>query len=696
MNKFCFFIALFGFAGSMYSQNFNYPKTDKIPFDVSQHGYKLNDNYQWLEDKNDPKVKEWSHTQHNFTVDFIKNTGKEVAGLKDELRAYFDREYRSAPFFVGKREFFYSKKKGQQFNVLYTKLNGKEIKLFDPMDVDTSGKSSWNVNSPAVFTEKGDKVAVGVQYKGNEIADYRIIDTETGKIGTEVIKGLREFAWAKDENYAYLVLRTQEMIDKQTPLPIYKHKMGTDRSKDEFLFAPKDAKNWSLVYDSKDADYTFYSDGDFYSRTIQMKKIGTTGEPIEIFSSKEFNAEPEIKDGKLYIFTNENAPNFKVMVADLANPQHSNWKTFLAEKPDAVLEGYAITPNYFITQEKEDVLSKLKAYSRDGKFVKEITLPEFGDVGGLSFNKEQNCLYVTINTFTSPSILYKLDANKLTWERVWQDNPPINTDGIESKMVKYKSKDGTMVPLFLVYKKGIKLDGTNPTLLYGYGGFNISMQPSYLGDIASFVRRGGVYAVACLRGGNEYGENWHKAGMLKNKQNVFDDFIAAAEYLIAEKYTNPTKLACSGRSNGGLLVGATITQRPDLFRASICGVALLDMLRYHKFLIARYWIPEYGDPDKKEDYDYIKTYSPTHNVRENKQYPATLITAGENDSRVDALHAKKFAAELQALPNQKNPILLFVDFDAGHGSGGSGQSVEKRIENKYLEWKFLFNNLGLE
>ncbi len=674
------------------AQNISYPETVKIPYKIDIHGYKYDDNYQWLEDKNDVKVKEWSHKQHDFTMDFIGKL-KDIPGLREELKSYYDRDYRSAPFFHGKREFFYSKKKGEQHNTLYTIIDGKEIRIFSPMDLDNTGLSSYGTEA-IVFNKDGEKVAIGLQYKGNEISDFRIYNTRTGQAGTEVIKGLRSFSWAKDENYAYITLRNQEMIDKQTPLPIYKHKLGADRKDDTFLFAPKDAKNWSLVYDADDADYTFYSDGDFYSRTIHLQKIGSS-EKIEIFSSKEFNAEPYIKDGKLFVMTNENAPNFKIMTAPLDKPQHENWKEFIAEKKDAVLETYAFTSTYVITQEKEDVLSKIKCYDKNGKFLKNIDLPEFGDVASMSYNKDQDCLFISLSTYTAPSKLYKLDGKTLTWKMVWQDNPPIKTDGIESKMVKFKSKDGTMIPMFIVHKKGIKLDGNNPTLIYGYGGFNISMQPSFLGDVASFVNRGGVYAVACLRGGNEYGENWHKEGMLKKKQNVFDDFIAGAEYLIKEKYTNPSKLACSGRSNGGLLVGAVITQRPELYKASICGVALLDMLRYHKFLIARYWIPEYGDPDKKEDYDYINTYSPYHNVKQNSVYPATLVTAGENDSRVDALHAKKFAAALQAVPNQKNPILLFVDFDAGHGSGGSGQSVEKRVETKYTEWKFLMNNLGM-
>lgn len=680
--------------GNAYSQmNVNYPPTEKVSFEYNLHGNKIIDNYQWLEDKTNPKVRKWSEEQHKFTIDYINKNGDEIVGLKNELRSYFDRDYRSAPFFVEKRQFFYSKKRGQQHNVLFTIIDGKEIKLFDPMDIDSSGKSSWN---GVDFTEKGDKVAIGLQYKGNEIAEFRIVDTQNGKVIGNSIKELRDFKWAKDEKYAYITVRTKEMIDNQKPLPIYKHKLNTDRKEDKLMFVAKDAKNWSVVWDDNESDFTFYSDGDFYSRSIMIQKQNSKDKPKQIFDSKEYNAEPAIHDGKLFIFTNEKAPNFKIMVTELNNPDFKNWKPFISEKKDAVLESYIFTSDFCITSEKKDVMTKLFCYDLNGKFKNEIALPEFGDVSSVSFNKTLNVAFVSINTFTSPSKLYKLDGKTLKWELLYQEKSPINTENITSKLVFYPSKDGTKIPMFLIHKKDLQLNENNPTLLYGYGGFNVSMQPSYLGEIASIINRGGVYAVACLRGGNEYGENWHKMGMLDKKQNVFDDFATAAEYLIKEKYTNPNKLAISGRSNGGLLVGATITQRPELFKAAICGVALLDMLRYHKFLIARYWIPEYGNADLDKDYSFISKYSPYQNIKSNVKYPAILITAGENDSRVDALHAKKFAASLQSLPNQKAPALLFVDFDAGHGSGGSGQSVEKRIENKYLELKFLLNNLEIK
>ncbi|MBI5326477.1 MAG: S9 family peptidase [Ignavibacteriae bacterium] len=337
----------------------------------------------------------------------------------------------------------------------------------------------------------------------------------------------------------------------------------------------------------------------------------------------------------------------------MKEPEYEKAKVLIPEK-ETVLEGYTLTTDYLITQDKKDALSRLTAYDLNGKFIKEIELPETGNVSGMSYHKESNTVFVSLSTFTAPGVLYKLDGKTLKWTFFYQDKPPIDTKNIEAKQV---------------------------------------FSPGYVGTTASFINRGGVYAVACLRGGDEYGENWHKDGMLFNKQHTFDDFISAAEYLINEKYTNPSKLGIRGGSNGGLLMGAVMTQRPDLFKAVICSVPLLDMLRYHKFLIARYWIPEYGDPDKKEDFLNILKYSPYQNIREGFNYPATYFKAGENDTRVDPLHAKKFVAAMQNNPGQTNPILLYVDFDSGHGSG---QSIEQQIENMSREWIFLFGELGMK
>jgi prolyl oligopeptidase len=382
------------------------------------------------------------------------------------------------------------------------------------------------------------------------------------------------------------------------------------------------------------------------------------------------------------------------MWTDIEHPDFQNWSNFYPEQSDEVLDGCILTEQYVLVLYKKDIMRHCKALDYSGKIIQEITPPEFGDIAGIYYDKVSKKIYVTLSTFTSQAKLYVISEDNLnSWKMIYQDISPINTDNIESKLVFYKSKDSTQIPTFLCYRKDLVLNGENPTLLYGYGGFNVSMGPSYLGTTASFINRGGVYAIACLRGGNEYGENWHRAGMLGKKQNVFDDFIAAAEYLISERYTNPQKLVIRGGSNGGLLIGAAITQRPELFRAAVCGVPLLDMVRYHKFLIARYWIPEYGNAENEEDFKYIIKYSPYHNIKSGWNYPTMLVKAGENDARVDPLHAKKFVAALQNLPSQINPVMLYVDFESGHGSG---QSTEQMIENIELEWQFIMGELKIK
>jgi prolyl oligopeptidase len=625
-------------------------------------------------------------------VNYIKSNYPEISGLKDEIRAYLDRDYRSAPFYKSGREFFWARKKGEQQSKLYTKLKGKEVLIFDPMVFDSTGKSS-----PAGphLTEDGSKAAMGLQKKGNEIYTYRIIDTKTGKVLGEPLINLSDFGWTKDEKSAYITVRSKEIIEKQIPLPTYLHKLadGSNMQNDVLVGSPKDAKDFFSIWDDRESDLTILSNGDFYSNTLRIRKQGTLDEPTVIASSNTFHYDIGIKHNKIFYFTNDNAPNFKLMVADLAAPNYSDAKVFYPEQKDMVLEGFTLTDKYVIIQLKKDVITIAKLYDYNGNYIKDLTTPELGDIAGIGYDKFSKNIYISLNTFTNPTRQFRLNEEKLEWEFVYQDNPPVNTEGMESKMVFYPSKDGTKIPMFLIYKKGVKLDGKNPTMLYGYGGFNISQQPNFIGATASFIKRGGVYAIACLRGGSEYGENWHRAGMLANKQNVFDDFITAGEYLIREKYTNPTKLLIRGGSNGGLLTGAVTMQRPDLFKAVVCAVPLLDMHRYHKFLIARYWIPEYGDADQKKDFDFISKYSPYQNIRQGVNYPTMLIKAGENDARVDPLHAKKMAAALQNSESQTNPILLFVDFESGHGSG---QSIDQMVENSYLEWKFIMGELGVK
>lgn len=664
------------------------PKAKMEAVRENVHGYDFVDFYRWMEDKTNPETLEWSKAQHNFTVKYLKENTKELPGFRDDISSLIDRDYRSAPFYKKDREFFYLRKKGDAQPKVYTIINKKEILIFDPMNFDKSGKSAI---TGFEITSDGNKAAIGLQYSGNEISIYRIIDTKNGKVLGEPISDLNSFTWCYDENYAYITIRSKEMIEKQEPIKTYLHKIGDKRENDKFVVAPDDAKNFASIWDTDDGTTTFISEGDFWSNSLKIRKPGTLDEPKLIYERTKFKANPFVKNGKMYIYTNHEAPNFRLMVTDLNKPEFENWKDLIPES-ETVLDGYVITNDYIIVQDKKDVLSRLTVYDLNGNKIKQLELPEIANVSSLSYQKETNSVYVTLATFTSQAKLYKVDGKSLNWTFVYQDKLAINTDNITSKQVFYESKDGTKIPMFIIHCKDLVLNGNNPTLIYGYGGFNISMSPNFIGTNAAFINRGGVYAIACLRGGAEYGEKWHYDGMMYKKQNTFDDFIAGAEYLINEKYTNPNKLACRGGSNGGLLIGAVVTQRPDLYKAAVCAVPLLDMVRYHKFLIARYWIPEYGDPENIDDFKNILKYSPYHNIKVGYDYPAMLVKAGENDARVDPLHAKKFAAALQNNPGQTNPILLYVDFESGHGSG---KSTLHQIDDSELEWRFIMGSLGM-
>ena len=686
----CCVVSLLFTSLELYSQKpmFVPPATPQRPVTEVLHSTTLTDPFQWLEDKSNPEVIDWTKTQHNATIKYVDEVSKKYDGLVEELTSFIDRDITTAPSFQYGREYFYSRKKGEQQSKLFTRIEGKEILIFDPIAIDPSGKTAITSFQP----KKNSSIAlIATQKKGDEINVYRIIDTKTGKVQGAPIENAGGISFCREDGYVYFSPKSRETIDKQIPQKVFKHKIGTPHSNDVLLTSANDAKDFVSVYDPTDANVTVYSAGDFYSNTMKLQRIGKDKEPKEIYSSKQFRAYIGFKNEKMYIYTNHNAPKFKIMVADLKNPDFANWKDLIPES-EAVLEGYDITDKHIIVQEKTELISKLKVYTLDGTFVRFIDFPEIGTVAGVTFDEVSKKLYASQTSFTSPSTLYAIDESTWKVTSIFKEDVKLNTNDIESKMVYYPSRDGTKIPMYLVYKKGLKLDGNNPTMLYGYGGFNIGISPRFIGTTASFIQRGGVYAWAGLRGGDEFGEEWHKAGMMDQKQNVFDDCISAAEYLIKEKYTSPQRLALKGGSNGGLLVGAVLTQRPDLFKVGFCLVPLLDMVRYHKFLIARYWIPEYGDPDKAEDFGTLLHYSPYHNIKFGVSLPTMFVSAGENDTRVDPLHAKKFVALAQQNPSQKNPILLHIDYDAGHGSG---KSVQQIVEGISREMRFMMTELGM-
>ena len=679
------FIPLLGFP----QVKFNPPATEKHPVVDTLHGYLMTDNYRWLEDKTDPKVVEWTKAQHDYRVGFMKATQKEHSGLRDEIAAFIDMDYEGPLSKEGKRVFQTIKKKGDKQSSIYTLLEGKKILIWDPVQLDTSGKTS---TSGIQYTYDGERAAVSVQKSGAEITTTYIIDTRTGKILCEPLQNTFGFQWTKDQEHGYFTIRSQEDVDKQVPLRTYLWKVGDVIDKSTMVGTTKDAKNSYYIYDNRYSDVTFYGESDFYANNCYMKKTGTTEPGKLIYESKSSQVYPNAIGDKLYILTNDKAPNYRFMVADKSNPAYEKWKVLIPEG-ETVLENVEVLKDgRLIVQDKKDIQSRLTLFDGDGKKIKPLELPEIGNVSSVNYDREEDSVYIYMATYTSPGKMFVASPKDFKWRLYYFRKLPIDMTNITGEVKFYTSKDGTKIPCNVVYRKDMKLDGNNPVLITAYGGFRYGITPKYYGYYASFINRGGIVVEPGIRGGDEYGEKWHENGMLLKKQNCFDDFNACAEWVISEKYSNPAKIVAEGGSNGGLLMGAIATQRPDLYKAVMCAVPLIDMIRYHKFLIARYWIPEYGSSDNEADFRNLLQYSPYQHIRQGLNIPTMLIRTGANDSRVDPLHAKKFAAALQNNPGQINPILLFIDYNVGHGSG---QATKQQIDNTMVDYEFLLNQLGM-
>ena len=682
------FLFLIFATNTMNAQQFTPPVNTPKLVKETLHGVMLTDSYRHLEDKENPEVISWTKQQHDATMEYLKKTAPDVPGLNDEIRILFDRDVTSPPRIKKGNVFFSRRKKGELQFKYYALINGKEKLLFDPVALDPSGKTAI---SGVVINKDASKLAVATQTKGAEITDYRIIDAKTGEQIGETLPGVSNFTWKQDESKVFITPRTKELIEHQIPLGVYEHTLGKPLTDAIKLLAPADAKDFASIYEPEDEQVQVWSTGDFYSNTISIRKIGSSDKPRVIYSSEQYKSYPEFRGNTIYWFTNHEAPNFYIATSTLESPEFEKAKVLVPEGK-TVIEGFDVTSTYLLVQDKKDVMSRIMVHDLNGAFIKELTLPEFGNVASMSYDRDEDIVYVSISSFTATQKIYKLDGKKLTWEFYYQDEIPMDLTDIHASLEFVESKDGVKIPLFIVHKKDIKKDGNNPVLITGYGGFNIGMSPEFVGYNASFLKRGGIYVRVGLRGGNEYGEAWHLDGMLKKKQHTFDDMIAATEWLITNKYSNSNRIIARGGSNGGLLMGAIATQRPDLYRAIICQVPLLDMIRYHKFRIARYWIPEYGDPDKAEDFGTLLQYSPYHNIKAGVPLPEMLVSVGEFDMRVDPLHGKKFVAIAQSRPEQDKPVMLHVDFDAGHGTG---KSIEQTIEDQAFFWRYIFSRLNM-
>ena len=550
------------------------------------------------------------------------------------------------------------------------------------------------------FTKDGSLVAYAVSEAGSDWNKITILDAVTKKkLETEIVDvKFSGISWYKNEGFYYSSYDKPEgsqLSAKTDQHKLYFHKLGTAQKTDKVIFGDNEKRRYVGGGVTDDARYLIISGSTSTSGNELYIKDLTKPDSKIITVVDNFETDNSIIENvgsKLYIITNRNAPNQKVVTVDASNPTPENWKDFIPETKNVLSANTG--SGYIFAQYMKDAVTQVMQYDYDGKLVREVKLPGVGSAGGFGGEKEETVLYYSFTNYTTPGTIYAFDPKTGTSKEYQKPKVDFNSADYESKQVFYTSKDGTKIPMIITHKKGLKLDGKNPTILYAYGGFNVSLTPSFSVSNAVWLEQGGIYAVANLRGGGEYGKEWHDAGTQLKKQNVFDDFIAAGEYLIAQKYTSSDFLAVRGGSNGGLLVGAVMTQRPDLMKVALPAVGVLDMLRYHTFTAGAGWAYDYGTAeDSKEMFDYLKGYSPVHNVKAGVKYPATLVTTGDHDDRVVPAHSFKFAAELQDKQTGPNPVLIRIETNAGHGAG---KPVSKTIEEIVDIQAFTLYNMGFK
>ncbi|MDD4054174.1 MAG: prolyl oligopeptidase family serine peptidase [Bacteroides sp.] len=675
-----------------------YPKTKKVDTIDVYFNTEVADPYRWLEDDTSDETAEWVKAQNKVTQSYL-NQIPQRKRLKERLTQLMNYEKIGTPFKKGERYFFYRNDGLQNQSVLYVQNSlDDEPKVFlDPNKLSDDGTIALaNIS----FSKDAKYVAYTVSQSGSDWRNIYVMDSQT----LEVIDGPIEWAkftgasWRGNGFYysAYDAPEAgKEFSSVNENHKIYYHKVGTPQSEDQLVYAnEKYPKRFYSAGVSTDEDLLFiYESGEGRGNALFLKPSDDLSSPL-ITMAENFNYQYypiEVINNKIYIYTNYKAPKYRLMVTDVSKPQIENWKELIPETENVLSNAQVIGKQLILTYD-QDASNKAYICHLDGKDIKEIKLPAIGSVGFSGNRDDKECFY-SFTSFTQPGSTYTFDIEKN--ESVLYRSPQIdfNSDEFITQQLFFESKDGTQIPMFITHKKGLELNSNNPVYLYGYGGFNISLNPSFSVSRLPFLEQGGIYAQVNLRGGGEYGEDWHIAGTKKQKQNVFDDFISAAEYLIANKYTSTNKIAIVGGSNGGLLVGACMTQRPDLFQVAIPQVGVLDMLRYHKFTIGWNWASDYGTSEESpEMFKYLLGYSPLHNLTKGVSYPATLITTADHDDRVVPAHSFKFAAALQEANDGKNPTLIRIDTKAGHGAG---KPTEKVIEEQSDIYGFIMYHLGM-
>lgn len=685
-------------AGISFGQNkIQYPESKKgetvdVYFDT-----KVNDPYRWLEDDKSAETGAWVKAENEVTYGYLDKIPFREE-LKKRMEKLWNYEKISAPFVEGKFT-YYSKNNGlQNQSVIYRKgKDGKEEVFLDPNTFSKDGTTSLGGLN---FSKDGNKAAYAISEGGSDWRKVIIIDALSKKAIEDTLVDVKfsGVAWHGNEGFYYSSYekpKGSELSAKTDQHKLYYHKLGTSQKEDKVIFGADQKRRYIGGYVTEDDKYLVISAANStYGNELYIKDLTKANSPI-VTIVDNFNSSNQIIENegtKLFIETDLNAPNTRVVTVDISNPKPENWKDFIKETQNILSPSTG--GGFFFANYTKDAVSFVQQYDYSGKLIREIKLPAVGTAGGFGGKKEEKTLYYSFTNYTTPGTIYSLEPKSGKSEVYQKPVVDFKSDDYESKQVFYTSKDGTKIPMIITYKKGTKLDGKNPTILYGYGGFNISLTPSFSIANAVWLENGGVYAVANLRGGGEYGKKWHDAGTKLQKQNVFDDFIAAGEYLIAQKYTSSDFLAIRGGSNGGLLVGATMTQRPDLMKVALPAVGVMDMLRYHTFTAGAGWAYDYGTAqDNIEMFEYLKGYSPVQNVKAGVKYPATMVTTGDHDDRVVPAHSFKFAAELQEKQTGPNPVLIRIDVKAGHGAG---KSVAATIQENVDIQAFTLYNMGFK
>lgn len=680
----------------------NYPETKKQDTVDTYFGTEVADPYRWLEDDMSEETADWVKRQNEVTQNYLSQI-RFRESIEKRLEEIWNYEKISAPFKEGNYTYFYRNDGLQNQSVLYRFKTGEDMSkaevFLDPNTFSEEGTTSLGGMS---FTEDGSMLAYSISEGGSDWRKIIVMDTETKEQVGDTLRDVKfsGMSWKGNDGFYYSSYdkpEGSELSAKTDWHKLYYHKMGTPQSADQVVFGKDESEKYRYVGGrvTDDDQYLVISASKSTNGNKLFIQPLADGEDRRVTVLDDFDSNSYIlhNDGRMfYVATDLNAPNNRIATFQLENPSPENWKELIAETENVL--NPSTGGGYIFARYTEDAISKVEQYDMQGNKVRDVELPGVGTASGFGAEEEETELYYSFTNYTTPSTIYHYDIETGESELYRRPEIDFKPEEYESTQVFYESKDGTKVPMIITHKKGIKLDGNHPTILYGYGGFNISLNPSFSVVRAAWLEMGGIYAVANLRGGGEYGKDWHDAGIKMKKQNVFDDFIAAAEYLIQNDYTSSDKLAIQGGSNGGLLVGATMTQRPDLMAVALPAVGVLDMLRYHKFTAGAGWAYDYGTADdSREMFEYLKGYSPLHNVEKGVKYPATLITTGDHDDRVVPAHSFKFAAELQDKQAGDDPVLIRIETDAGHGAG---KPTSKTIEEWADIYGFTLYNMGYE